>query len=94
MDEDVVQLAGISGFNVQRRVSLRSGWLGLFAGESLGSATEREIDALNLDGYRVAFIVNDKWSFFRHLLNLLVTVGTLGFISQRPGLLIIGEAKE
>ena len=81
-------------FNVQVRVDFKAGWFALFGGESQGRALERVLPTLNRDGYTVAFIVEDRWSFARKALNYLVTFLTLGFVSAAPGLLIIGERWE
>ena len=40
----------------------------MFQGESQGRALERVLPILNRDGYRVAFIVPDKFSFFKKVL--------------------------
>ena len=80
-----------TGHNVQSRVTVKAGWIGVFAGESLGSATERTIADLNRDGYRVAFMVPDQWSVGRKLLNILITACTVNILSYQEGLLIIGE---
>ena len=77
--------------NIQRRVSGRGGWIGLFTGESQGRALERILPDMNADGYRVAFIIPDKWSFARHILNIIVLVGTAGFFAHTEGLVIVGE---
>jgi len=77
--------------NVVRRVSMRGGWLGLFSGESQGKALERVIPQLNAEGYRVSFIVSDKFSWGRKLLNVLVFAVTLGFVGFVENLMIIGE---
>ena len=69
--------------NVQRRATSIAGWIGLFRGESLGSAVERTIMELNADGYRVVFMVPDRWSVARVLLNILITVVTLGNADHR-----------
>ena len=79
------------GYNIQRRVNIRGGWIGLFSGESMGSAIERILRRLNEDGYRVTFMVRDEWSFFRHVLNVIVTIGTVGILSHQQGYVIIGE---
>ncbi len=76
-------------FNIQRRVSIKGGWL--FLGVSLGSATRSVLVDLNDDGYRVAFIVPDQPSVFWHVGNILLAIVTLGFFYRRAGLLIIGE---
>ena len=80
--------------NVQRRATYVAGWIGLFRGESLGSAVERTILELNADGYRVVFMIPDRWSVARVLLNILITVVTLGIVSKARGMLIIGERHE
>ena len=49
---------------------------------------------MNANGYRVVFLAPDRWSFFRELGNLLVMICTLGFVSHRPGFLVIGELLE
>jgi len=77
--------------NVQQRASTRGGWFGLLSGESMGKSVERTIMDLNRRGYRVAFMIPDKWSVVRWILNVLLTVCTLGFFSHSPGILIIGE---
>ena len=76
-------------FNVQRRVSIKGGWL--FLGVSLGSAIRSALVDLNDDGYRVAFIVPDTPSPLWYLGNLLLGIVTLGFFFRRRGLIIIGE---
>ncbi len=77
--------------NTTRRVVYQGGLLGAFRGESQGRALEREVVALNADGYRVTFIVPDRWNSFYRLLWLGVTILTAGFIARSPNLLIIGE---
>lgn len=79
--------------NVTRRVAMRGGWLGLFSGESQGKALERVIPALNAEGYRVVFIVPDKFSLFRKVLNVIILVVTLGFVGFVENLIIVGESQ-
>ena len=79
------------GHNVQLRGSVRSGWIGLLRGESAGSIMDRSVEALNEEGYRIVFIIADRWSLGRHLQNLLVGILTLGFVLYSPGYLIIAE---
>ena len=76
-------------FNVQRRVSVKGGWL--FLGVSLGSALRSALVDLNDDGYRVAFVVPDMPSPFWYLGNLLLAIVTLGFFYRKRGLILIGE---
>ncbi len=77
--------------NVQLHVSVKTGWLNLR--ESLGSATDRALEALNEEDYWVVFVVPDRWSVLRTLGNSLVQVLTLGFVSYEPGLLLIAERR-
>ena len=77
--------------NIQYRVSTKAGWIAWFSGESQGRALERALPELNQMGYRVAFIVPDKWNPFKVLLNALLFLVTLGFYAQSQNLLIIGE---
>ena len=77
--------------NVQLHVSVKSGWLNL--GESLGSATDRALEALNEEGYWVVFVIPDQWSVGRSIVNALVRLFTLGFVAYEPGLLIIAERR-
>jgi hypothetical protein len=77
--------------NTTRRVSFRGGWIGLFSGESQGKALERELTRLNADGYKVAFVVDDRWSIFARAFWLLVFIFTLGIVGKSPNLLIVGE---
>lgn len=77
--------------NIVRRVSMRGGWLGLLSGESQGKALERVIPAMNAEGYRVVFIVPDKFSLAKRVLAVLVLVVTLGFVGITENVLIIGE---
>lgn len=79
------------GMNVTRRVSFRGGWIGLFSGESQGKALERELRRLNDDGYRVVFIVADRWNLFLRFIWLLLSVLTLGIWAKQQNLLLIGE---
>ena len=51
--------------NVQVRVAGRNGWISIFTGESRGQALERILPSLNARGYRVAFVIEDKFSFLR-----------------------------
>lgn len=78
--------------NIVRRVSMRGGWIGLFSGESQGKALERVIPAMNAEGYRVVFIVPDKFSLAKKFLALVVLVITLGFVGIVENLMIIGES--
>ncbi len=93
--ESELQPPGVGGaagrYNVTRRVTFRAGWIGLFSGESQGKAVERALEDLNRNGYRVVFIIQDRWNFFRALLAWLVLIVTLGFIGMTPNVLIIGE---
>ena len=75
--------------NVQRRVSVKGGWL--FLGVSLGSALRSALVDLNDDGYRVAFVVPDTPSPFWYFGNLLLAIVTLGFFYRKRGLILIGE---
>jgi len=77
--------------NIVRSVTIRGGWIGLFSGESRAKAMERIITQLNADGYRVAEIIPDEWSFFTRMLALLIFVVTLGIVGFREGVLIVGE---
>lgn len=77
--------------NVQRRVDHIGGWVGTFRGESQGAALERVLPGLNADGYRVAFVIPDKFSFGKTLLTILVAVCTLGIYWRGQGVLVIGE---
>ncbi|MGE0228825.1 MAG: hypothetical protein AB7U23_09985 [Dehalococcoidia bacterium] len=77
--------------NTTRRVSFRGGWIGLFSGESQGKAIERELVRLNGDGYRLVFVIEDKWSFFAKFFAFLLFCITLGFVGKKPNVLLIGE---
>ena len=77
--------------NVQRRVDRIGGWVGTLRGESQGAALERVLPGLNADGYRVAFVIPDKFSFGKTLLTILVAVCTLGIYWRGQGVLVIGE---
>lgn len=77
--------------NCTRRVAMKGGWIGLFSGESQGKALDRVIPQLNADGYRVAFVVQDKFSLARKVLNVFVFAITLGFVGFVENLIIIGE---
>ena len=77
--------------NVQVRVAGRNGWISVFTGESRGKALERILPSLNARGYRVAFVIEDKFSFLRGLLNIVLAIVTLGFYWQSSELIIIGE---
>ena len=77
--------------NIQTRVASRGGWLAVFQGESQGRALERVLPELERDGYRVAFIIPDSFSFGKRLLNFLRALVTLGFSYEVQGWLIIGE---
>ena len=79
------------GLNVQRRAQHRGGWLGILRGESQGAALDRVLPVLNGDGYRVAFVIPDKFSLAKTLLSALLAVCTLGFYWPTPGVLVIGE---
>lgn len=79
--------------NVVRRVAMRGGWIGLLSGESQGKALERVIPAMNAEGYRVAFIIKDQFSWARRVLNLVIFAITLGFVGFVENLLIVGEAQ-
>lgn len=81
----------MSGHNVTRRVSWRGGLIGLFSGESQGKALERELMHLNADGYRLVFIISDRWNFFARLWWWFVFVLTLFLYSRQQNILVIGE---
>lgn len=49
------------------------------------------IKELNHDGYRVAFIILDRGSVARPLLDLLLTIMALTIVSHVPGAPLIGE---
>ena len=49
---------------------------------------------LNQQDYRVAFVIDDKFSIGKRILNMLVAGIMLGFYYQTQGLLIIGERIE
>ena len=80
-----------NSINIYRRATTRVGWLALFGGESQGKALRRAIRDLNADGYRVAFIVPDSYSFFGRVFNVLLLIITFGFYSRSENLLIVGE---
>ncbi len=77
--------------NIQHRVESRAGWIAWFSGESQGRALERALPELNALGYKVAFVIPDRWNPFRFLLNSLLFIVTLGFYAKSQNLLIIGE---
>ena len=77
--------------NIQIRADRRTGWAATFSGESQGRAIERALDETNERGYRVVFIIPDKWSFSRHIANFLRLFFTLGFSGRAPSVLVIGE---
>ncbi len=77
--------------NIQHRVESRAGWIAWFSGESQGRALERALPELNAMGYKVAFVVPDRWNPFKFLLNSLLFIVTLGFYAKSQNLLIIGE---
>ncbi len=77
--------------NIQIRVRRNTGWAALLSGESQGRAVDRGLTELNERGYRVVFITPDKWSLFRHLLNFLHVLVTLGISGRAPNILIVGE---
>ena len=72
-------------------MNFRGGWIGLFSRERQGNALDRALKELNADGYRVAFVANDRWSFVRYRLEVVVIICTLGLVARSPNLLIIGE---
>ena len=61
------------------------------AGTQRTKALEREVAQLNAEGYRVSFIVPDRWSFFRRVLWLMIAFGTFGFVVRSENLFLIGE---
>lgn len=73
------------------RVHFKAGWVGIFSGESQGKAVERILPVINGEGYRVVFVVPDKFSFGKKIAVLLIAVLTLGFVVISENLLIIGE---
>ena len=77
--------------NITRRVTWRGGLIGLLAGESQGKALEREIEDLNTSGFRVVFIVSDRWNPFLRLFWLIIGVVTFGLFYADQNLLIIAE---
>ena len=68
--------------NIQVRVSSRGGWISMLQGESQGRALERMLPDLNRQGYRVAFVVDDKFSIGKRILNVLVATSHLGFTTK------------
>ena len=78
-----------ASINRTERVELKSGWLNI--GESQGRAVDRAIERLNRDGYRLTFITEDKWSLGKKIINLILTICSLGFRGRRPSVLIVGE---
>lgn len=85
--EDLAELP----YNVTRRVSFHAGWWGVLRGESQGRAVQDVVEDLNADGYRVAFVVSDRYNILRWFFESLLATITLGFIWRPPNLLIIGE---
>ena len=79
--------------NIVRRVAMRGGWIGLLSGESQGKALERVIPQMNEEGYRVAFIIKDQFSWARRVLNMAIFIVTLGFVGFVENLLIVGESQ-
>ena len=77
--------------NVQLRVESRAGLIAALQGESQGKALERALPKLNSQGYRVVFMVKDRWSFFRVVLFALVAICTLGLWTKVPDWVIVGE---
>ena len=75
-------------FNIQRRVSVRGGWLAL--GVSLGSELRRALVELNDQGYSVTFVVPDRPSPFWYLGQVLLAILTLGIFYREAGVIIIG----
>jgi hypothetical protein len=65
--------------------------IGLFSGESQTKALNRTLDQLNAQGFAVASMVVDRWSFWRRLGWLLILILTLGFVGKVPNVLIATE---
>ena len=84
-------MAAAMPVNIQIRADSRTGWAAMFSGESQGKAIERTLEETNKRGYRVVFIIPDKWSFGRHIGNFLRLLFTLGFSGRSPSILIVGE---
>ncbi|HKS91322.1 MAG TPA: hypothetical protein VJQ83_05285 [Tepidiformaceae bacterium] len=70
---------------------MKGGWLGLFGGESQGKALDRVIQEMNAAGYRVSFIVPDRWNPFKRIWALILLIITLGFVGLVQNILVIGE---
>ena len=49
------------------------------------------MSAMNEQGYRVVFIVADRWNIFKTILNVVIAVCTLGAWYRAPNHIIVGE---
>ena len=78
----------------QMRVNFRGGWYHAWKGESQGRALERVLEQLDKEGWRISFIVNDRFSILRRLFHYLIAAVTLLAIYHPENLIIIGERFE
>ena len=78
----------------QVRVIFRGGWWDAIKGETQGRAIERVLKDLDEGGWRISFIVNDRYSFLKRLYVYLVAVLTGFAIYLPPNLIIIAERFE
>jgi hypothetical protein len=78
-------------YNYVHEARYRGGWIGLFSGENQTKAIGRIVHDLNARGYRVAAMVQDRWSFWRRLIWAFVALITLFFVVRSPNVLIVSE---
>lgn len=77
--------------NSVMQAKVRKGLFGLISGEDMTSVVTREITAMNNDGYRLVFIMEDEFSAYRKAGSRILWILTLGIWRYDPGLLLIGE---
>ncbi len=63
-------------------------------GESQGAALDRVLPEFNQKGYRITLVVQDEWSFAKHVIVSLASACTLFIWGARPNFMIIEERVE
>ncbi len=78
----------------QIRVTFRGGWYHALKGESQGRALERVLAELDEGGWRISFIVKDRFNLARRLLHYMIALFTGLAIYHPENLLVIAERFE
>ncbi len=78
----------------QFRAVFRGGWWDALKGETQARAIDRALREVDEGGWKIVWIANDRYSFVRKVLYLLLAIFTGYAIYLPPNLIIIAERFE